>query len=362
MKISSEHLAAIRTFGYTEAEAYFLYIVAVHSGYFTQRQFGNLLQCKPGRPVHAFIERASERQHLKEIALQNNGRVYQLSFKPIYESIQKENIRNRRSHSLEFIKTRLAMLDFVLEHLDDDYLEGEPDKLRYFEEHLHMDRKDMPGRFYKGSNQSPDTVRYFVDKFPMFFDRESSSQQLVPTFTYIDPGFENLKGFRLHLEAYSAFLKHLPRFVFVYACPVTKTFNAAERAFRDLIAVPAHLLPAQAVRYFHLRSAWDSKRYEALSNDDLEFLNRAPSQFAGDAIEALYANWIAGSLGNEQLTLALKGLLVHERKVQFKTYKLTCNYFLFDQNSSVSRKPTSNRVSLRFSSRFSGAEAGKSRE
>ncbi len=361
MNISSEHLAAIRTFGYTEAEATFLYIVAVHSGYFTQRQFGNLLECKPGRPVHAFIERASEKQHLKEIALQNNGRVYQLSYKPIYEFIQKENIRNRRTHSLEFIKTRLAILDFVLEHLDYDYLEGEPDKVRYFEENLDIDRKEMPGRSYKGSNQSPDTVRYFVDKFPMFFDRAASSDTLVPTFTYIDPGFENLKGFRLHLDTYSAFLKHLPHFAFIYACPLTRTFHAAERAFRDLVAAPAHLQPAQAVRYFHLRLAWDSKRFEVLSNDDLEFLNLAKSLFAGDAFESLYANWIAGSLGDKQIAGEAQRLLGHERNIQFKTYELPCNYFLFDQNSKISGKPSSSRFYSRFSLRFSANEVPKPR-
>jgi hypothetical protein len=45
MKIPNEYIEAIRTFGYTEPEATFLYIVAIHSGYFTQRQFGNLIQC-----------------------------------------------------------------------------------------------------------------------------------------------------------------------------------------------------------------------------------------------------------------------------------------------------------------------------
>jgi hypothetical protein len=361
MRISSEHLAAIRTFGYTEAEATFLYIVAVHSGYFTQRQFGNLIECKPGRPVHAFIERASEKQHLKEIALQNNGRVYQLSFKPIYQSIQKENIRNRRTHSLDFIKTRLSILDFVLEHLDNDYLEGEPDKVRYFEESLHIDRKEMPGRIYKGSNQSPDTVRYFVDKFPMFFNRAASSEPLFPTFTFIDPGFENVKGFRLHLETYSAFLKHLPHFAFVYACPLTTTFHAAERAFTDLITAPAHLQPYQAVRYFHLRSAWDSKRYEALSNDDLEFLNHAKAHFAGDAFESLYTNWVAGSFGDKQLAVKAQHILGRQQNIQFKTYELPCNYFLFDQNSKISGKPSGSRFYSRFSLRFSANEVLKPR-
>jgi hypothetical protein len=356
MKISPVHLEAIRKFGYTDSEAHFLYIVAMHSGYFTQRQFGNLIQNKPGRAVHAFIERASEKHHLKQITLQNNGHVYQLSFKPIYKSIQNENIRNRRGHSLEFIKTRLAILDFVLEHLDNDYLEGEPDKVRYFQEELHIDRTAMPGRTYKGSNQSPDTVRYFVDKFPILFDSPTLPERPVPTFTYIDPGFENVKGFRLHLETYSAFLNRLSGFEFIYACPTTNPFHAVEHAFEALIAPRPHQQLAQVMKYFRLRVAWEAKRYGQLSNADLEFLNDAKSRFAGDAIQSLYAKWIAGGFGEDQLTLALQALLGSERKIQFKTYKLPYSYLLFDQNSSVSGKPFSNRVSLRFSSRFSSHE------
>jgi hypothetical protein len=362
MKISPDHLEAIRRFGYTDAEAHFLYVVATHSGYFTQRQFGNLIQSKPGSAVHAFVERASGKHHLKETTLQNNCHVYQLSYKPIYKSIQKENIRNRRGHSLEFIKTRLAILDFVLEHLDDDYLEGETDKLRYFEDDLHLDRKAMPGRTYKGSNQTPDTVRYFVDKFPILFDSASAAQEPILIFTYIDPGFENVKGFRLHLEAYSAFLKRLSSFVFIYACPCANTFHAAEHTFQTLIAPRPEQQVGQVTKYFRLRVIWEAKRYEQLSNADLEFLNYAKSHLAGDAVQSLYAKWIAGGFGDGQLKQALQCLLGSERKVQFKTYKLPYSYLLFDQNSSVSRKPASNRVSLRFSSRFSGAEAGKSRE
>ena len=361
MKISTDHTETIRAFGYTETEATFLYIVAIHSGYFTQRQFGNLIQCKPGRPVHAFIQRATEKQHLKKITFQNNGSVYQLSSKPIYESIQKENSRNRRSHSLEFIKTRLAILDFVLEHLDADYLESESERLRYFEEEFQIDRKNMPSRVYKGSNQSPDTARYFVDKFPIFFDRVISPRQVIPTFTYIDPGFENVKGFRLHLETYSAFLKQLPCFEFIYACSSGRVFHLAERAFHNLIAVPSHLQAAHAIRYFHLRFAWDSKRYESLSNDDLEFLNDAKAKFASDALESLYRKWSEHGVIEEELTLELNQLLADSRDVQFRTYLLPFDYSLFDQNSKVTGKPLGNRFYSRSSLRFSGQQLLKPR-
>ena len=39
MSIRAEYVEAIERHGYTPTEARFLYLVATHSGYFTQRQF-----------------------------------------------------------------------------------------------------------------------------------------------------------------------------------------------------------------------------------------------------------------------------------------------------------------------------------
>jgi hypothetical protein len=195
----------------------------------------------------------------------------------------------------------------------------------------------------------------------MFFDSAPYTQQPALTFTHIDPGFENVKGFRHDLEAYSAFFRHLPGFSFVYASPLTKTFHSAERAFRDIVGAPAHLQPTQAVRYFHARSAWAAKRYEVFTNDDLEFLNNAESTFAGEAFESLYSNWIAGGVTDGQLTLALQSLLGQERRVQFNTYKLPYDYSLLDQNSKISRKPNGKRFSDQLSDRFSEEPSPKLR-
>jgi hypothetical protein len=360
MNIRSEHLEAIRKFGYNEPEARFLYIVATHSGYFTQRHFLDFVGQKPGWAVNTFVERLLKGGHVKQVRVQNNARFYQLSYKPLYEAIQKENIRNRRDHSLEFAKTRLAILDFVLEHVDNDYLEGEPDKVRYFQENFNIQPQAMPGRTYKGSNQSPDTTRQFVDKFPIFFDIASSSAQPTVTFTYIDPGFENVKGFHVHLEAYSAFLKLLPCFAFIYACPTTKTFRAAERAFDDLVAPHPESQIAQVTRYFQLRAAREAKRYELLSNADLEFLNHAKPLYAGDGFNSLFTNWNVGGIDARDLSLALEALLPDKRNVQFKTHELPFDYSAFDQNSQVGRKSSENRFSERFSDRFSEPPSLKS--
>ena len=49
MNIQANQIERIKELGYTEAEARFIYIVAIHSGYFTLRQFLNFTQAKRGK-------------------------------------------------------------------------------------------------------------------------------------------------------------------------------------------------------------------------------------------------------------------------------------------------------------------------
>ena len=50
--------------------------------------------------------------------LLRNGRVYHLFSRLVYRAIGRENLRNRREHSAEHMRAKLAVLDFVLAHLD----------------------------------------------------------------------------------------------------------------------------------------------------------------------------------------------------------------------------------------------------
>jgi hypothetical protein len=47
MKIRTEDISILKSFGYTGREAGFLYLVAIYSGYFTQRQFTEFGSMKP---------------------------------------------------------------------------------------------------------------------------------------------------------------------------------------------------------------------------------------------------------------------------------------------------------------------------
>ena len=144
MKIAEQDIAAIQAFGYSESEALrFLYIVATHSGYFIPRQFLAFTGAKWGKRSTHFAEKIESRGHAAWRKYPGIGGVYHLFAKRLYGEIGKENLRNRRRHSVEFIQTRLVLLDFVLAHQQHDYLETEPEKLHYFCEQLAIPRKHL---------------------------------------------------------------------------------------------------------------------------------------------------------------------------------------------------------------------------
>jgi hypothetical protein len=139
MKIAEPHIAAIQSFGYTEDEARFLYIVATHSGYFLPRQFITFTGTDWGKRSNKFGHKIESHGYAGWREYQGTGRVYHLFSKTLYGEIGKENLRNRRRHSTEFIRTRLVLLDFIIENQQYDYLETEQHKVQYF-----CDRLGLP--------------------------------------------------------------------------------------------------------------------------------------------------------------------------------------------------------------------------
>src|SRR5437762_1373951 len=97
------------------------------------------------RDVELAIEHSTARSVLR------NGLVYHLSSRIVYRAIDRENLRNRRAHSLEHIRTRLVALDFVLAHLQHEYLETEDDKLNYFCQQLDIPKELLPRKRYSGA-------------------------------------------------------------------------------------------------------------------------------------------------------------------------------------------------------------------
>ena len=132
MNISPAHLDALQALGYTEAEARFLYIVATHSGYFVARQFLAFTGAHWGKRTTIFWNKLHTKRHARTECFPKSGTVYHLFSRRLYRQIDRENIRNRREHEIEFIQRRIANARFRPLNQRYQYLETEPEKVSFF--------------------------------------------------------------------------------------------------------------------------------------------------------------------------------------------------------------------------------------
>ena len=327
MTFNDQDIAAIQTLGYTPDEARFLYLVAVHSGYFVPRQFLTFSGAKWGKRSNNFAGKLESRGHVTWREYDRTGGVYHLFSKKLYRDIGKENLRNRRRHSVEFIRTRLVLLDFVLANLGFDYLETEPEKVAFFCDTLRVPRKILPAKTYEGGPRSAPTLRYFVDKFPLFLTPHDSSASPLVTFSYVDPGQASLAGFANHLHAYLPLLRQLESVSFLYLANSPVHFADADRCFSALVRAPLQAdVSSEILRYFRLRNAWEQKKYGSLSATDIEWLKEATHRFHGDRFEGSYHAWSSGTQTEQAVRAEFERLRPH-RNVSFQTCLVTATRF-----------------------------------
>ena len=327
----------LRGFGYTEDEAQFLYLVATHSGYFSARQYLAFTGAKSGEKSMALTQKVLGKGHAAARLLLRNGRVYHLFSRLLYRAIGRENLRNRREHAVEHIRTKLAVLDFVLAHLDYRYLETETEKVDYFCRKLAVSRTVLPSKRYKGAIREKTTDRYFVDKFPLFFPPESSFSPVV-TFSFVDPGLLSLASFETHLFAYNSLFSAVPQVNFVYIATRRTHFAAARELF--LAMAPRTTDPdpgVEGLRYFHYRHMWETKQYGRLNAEQIEFLNEANKRFDDALTDIRYQQWLNGQITAGAVSEEFRRL-APRREVSFRTELVDGQAALFE-----ARVPSENR-------------------
>ena len=67
-----------------------------------------------GKRTTTFWNKLHTKKHARTECFPKSGTVYHLFSRRLYRQIDRENIRNRREHEIEFIQQRIGMLDFVL--------------------------------------------------------------------------------------------------------------------------------------------------------------------------------------------------------------------------------------------------------
>ena len=225
------------------------------------------------------------------------GSIYHLFSRTLYGQIEKGNLRNRRKHSFEYIRTRLVLLDFILANPEAEYLETEQDKVTFFCEKLGVAKEFLPGRVYEGGPGSRPTLRYFVDKFPLFLAPPLPGAPPVVTLSYVDSGLGSIAGFLTHLAAYQPLFRQLQAFRFLYISPTDAQFARATERFRSVVKQPLESdMSSEILRYFQVRQRFEKRQYVVPVTEDFEFLNEAKCRFHGDRFERLYKAWISGTL------------------------------------------------------------------
>jgi hypothetical protein len=320
MKMPQEQVERIAALGYTEAEARFLYMVATHTGYFTLRHFNTFAGVHRGKRCTAFARKLLKHAHATMRDYLGTGSVFHLFSRLIYGPIDKDNVRNRRRHSFDYIRTRLVQMDFLLENPDYDFLETESDKLNLFCESLAVPKEVLPAKVYEGFPGRHPTVRYFVDKFPLFLTPPLSGATPVVTFAFVDSGTGSLRSFMAHLAAYQGLFRHLKSFRLLYIARRATEFRRAEDRFRSSLQQPLESdVSGEILRYFEIRRKWEKHQYVVPVTTDFEFLNEARRRFHGQRFENFYQAWSAGRISEQELRLEFPQL-TPERTVFFDTY------------------------------------------
>jgi hypothetical protein len=360
---SIENLCSL---GYTEDEACFLCIVATHSSYFSTRQYLQFTGAKSGEKSMAFAQKLLGKGHATAKLLLRNGRIYHLHSRLIYRAVGRQNLRSRREHSVEYIRTKLAILDFVLAHLDYRYLETEGEKVGYFCSKLTLSSGILPAKRYSGAIRHKETDRYFVDKFPLFFAPESSSPPVI-TFSFVDPGLMTLASFETHLLAYGTLFSSLPFLSFVYIATRSTHFESAHNLFLAMTQRAPNIDPGeQVLRYFTLRKLWEAKQYGKLNDDDLEFLNRSTKQFNDALTDVRYHQWLQRRASSDMIRAEFRDL-APKQEVTFRTELVDGQTALFQP--SVARRVSQSGVTKvtqslegTFGSGFEPAFGGQGRQ
>ncbi|MGH9739167.1 MAG: hypothetical protein ACRD4X_11365 [Candidatus Acidiferrales bacterium] len=282
------------------------------------RQFLGFTGSHWGKRTTSFWQKLQAKNHVRRESYPISGVVYHLFSRKLYSSIEKENLRNRRAHELEFIRRRLAMLDFVLANQDYRYLETEAGKVRFFSGALNIENHFLPSKLYLGKPGSKPTVHYFVDKLPMFFADSSS----VVTFTYIHETEPTFAEFAHHLNDYIPLFQQLSGFRFLYISREDSRFEKASDILHSMVKIPLESdVGDEVLRYLRVRKAWDEKQYAAVTEADLIFRNQARGRFGGDRFEAFYRGWKGGRITEEAIRRQFPAN-ERKRRIAFGTFHL----------------------------------------
>lgn len=287
----NQQISNLKSFGYTEREATFLAIAALHSGYFLRRQYCAFSGTGFGTPDNALIEKTLELRHVREISLRYHRKLYSIQSKPLFEALGETDNRNRRLHEPQTIKARLMGLDYVLGKPNACWYPTEDDRVSLFVDDFGIEKQHLPVKRYVSRNGGRQTLRWFVDKPPVFTEPPDKTVRIC----FADPGYHTGDAFASFLSDYRPLFARLERFGIIYiACYAASAHRGQaifDRSFCTAAASPLDPVHSDLTQYFEDRYEHEMKGLAGFDHERLNRYRDARRQFANRRVDELFALW-----------------------------------------------------------------------
>jgi hypothetical protein len=296
MTLNYDPVPVLEAVGYTEREAAFLYLVALHSGYFLRRQYGRFIQRERGAIAAQLLRKAVALGHLQSVACGQARFVYHLTSREMYSAIGLTASQHRRLKGDAQIKSRLMVLDFVLDHLGDRLLDSSEAKRDFFAQTLGLSESLLPSSPGGGGH-------LFPEEFPILAGEQQSVR-----FTFFDEGALSSSGFENFLRRYRAVFAALPGFELLYLADSNHSFERAAKIFAALYpearALGVTTMTPRGVDHFleYLRASENNETQKrAFTLRDLAVLREGEHLYTTLEHQALCAAWQIGSTSTERV-------------------------------------------------------------
>src|SRR3982751_2527601 len=276
-----DRVEAVRQFGYTRAEAEFVTIAALHSGYFLRRQYYS----KHGGMPLSLCQKVVALEHA-DYAKYDNAQVYHLYGKSLYEALGESDNRHRRARDPFAVRAKLMGLDYVLAHPESRFLPTEAEKLSYFCDVRGFPLGSLPTKVYTGQ-RGRKTERYFVDKFPIKLDPETEKVSIC----YINEGTGTGPGFPSWLLQYAPLLGELGTAEVVYVANVAGYFAQGAKEFAQRFPQQSGAINPDLLRYFEARQKGEQDGFIGRTQAELNEYRTLARRYSEDRFEVLWRAW-----------------------------------------------------------------------
>lgn len=298
--------------GYTDREATFVYMTAVHSGYFLRRQFIASVKRERGGVATSFLRKAAELGHITALPCAEGRYIYHLHSKQVYRIIGRDDSQSRRMKSTPEIRRRLIALDYVLNHLgQESFIESDEARQQLF-----SSLKVKPEALHRAAAFLPSVPTSFLQSEPP-----------IVRFAFVDEAQRSTSRFAHFLEAYGGLIRSLERAVVAYASTSPMNFTAARRLFERFMplgngtsACPLGI--DHLVRWLETRHRFHSGR-SAITPADHQLLLQGEAIYRAPVHMGLIASWGNGAMDADKVRRLFHA---ETHRAQFVTELIDADY------------------------------------